>query len=153
MRGARERARAGILQEAPTAKERPKESLPPRKPPRWSCRRTRDRARRCAPPASPPVLYVNYTVCRPGALPRFPPSNPSPPPVRRHACTSARCVVSVRHVCVGFTRPVDKCLSVMPAVRKYRRDTSEVSCCLKYVIFGFNVMFWVSTAREPQQSF
>ncbi|XP_076666172.1 tetraspanin 26A isoform X3 [Andrena cerasifolii] len=32
----------------------------------------------------------------------------------------------------------------MPAVRKYRRDTSEVSCCLKYVIFGFNVMFWVS---------
>jgi len=29
-------------------------------------------------------------------------------------------------------------------VRKYRRDTSEVSCCLKYVIFGFNVMFWVS---------
>ncbi|KYQ57933.1 Tetraspanin-5 [Trachymyrmex zeteki] len=31
----------------------------------------------------------------------------------------------------------------MPAVRKYRRDTSEVSCCLKYVIFGFNVMFWI----------
>lgn len=29
----------------------------------------------------------------------------------------------------------------MPA-RKYRRDTSEVSCCLKYVIFGFNVFFW-----------
>ncbi|XP_044584722.1 tetraspanin-17 isoform X3 [Cotesia glomerata] len=29
----------------------------------------------------------------------------------------------------------------MPA-RKYRRDTSEVSCCLKYVIFGFNVLFW-----------
>ncbi|XP_063974389.1 tetraspanin-17 isoform X2 [Diachasmimorpha longicaudata] len=26
--------------------------------------------------------------------------------------------------------------------RKYRRDTSEVSCCLKYVIFGFNVLFW-----------
>lgn len=36
----------------------------------------------------------------------------------------------------------------MPAVRKYRRDTSEVSCCLKYVIFGFNVMFWVSTGAE-----
>lgn len=50
--------------------------------------------------------------------------------------------MSVWHICVGFTRPVDKCLSVMPAVRKYRRDTSEVSCCLKYVIFGFNVMFW-----------
>lgn len=33
-------------------------------------------------------------------------------------------------------------------VRKYRRDTSEVSCCLKYVIFGFNVMFWVSTLWE-----
>ncbi|RZF45966.1 hypothetical protein LSTR_LSTR008343 [Laodelphax striatellus] len=28
-------------------------------------------------------------------------------------------------------------------VRKYRRDTSEVSCCLKYMIFGFNVMFWL----------
>ena len=24
-----------------------------------------------------------------------------------------------------------------------RRDQSEVSCCLKYVIFGFNVIFWV----------
>jgi len=23
------------------------------------------------------------------------------------------------------------------------RDTSEVSCCLKYVIFGFNVIFWL----------
>lgn len=32
----------------------------------------------------------------------------------------------------------------MPSIRKYRRDTSEVSCCLKYVIFGVNVLFWVS---------
>lgn len=31
----------------------------------------------------------------------------------------------------------------MPSIRKYRRDTSEVSCCLKYVIFGFNVLFWM----------
>lgn len=30
----------------------------------------------------------------------------------------------------------------MPSIRKYRRDTSEVSCCLKYVIFGVNVLFW-----------
>lgn len=30
----------------------------------------------------------------------------------------------------------------MPS-RKYRRDTSEVSACLKYMIFGFNVLFWV----------
>ncbi|XP_055373843.1 tetraspanin-17 isoform X2 [Condylostylus longicornis] len=29
-------------------------------------------------------------------------------------------------------------------IRKYRRETSEISCCLKYVIFGFNVVFWVS---------
>ena len=28
--------------------------------------------------------------------------------------------------------------------RRRIRDTSEVSCCLKYVIFGFNVIFWVS---------
>ncbi|XP_037030576.1 tetraspanin-5 isoform X5 [Bradysia coprophila] len=28
-------------------------------------------------------------------------------------------------------------------VRKYRRDTSEVSCCLKYVIFSVNVLFWL----------
>lgn len=30
-------------------------------------------------------------------------------------------------------------------VRKYRRETSssEVSGCLKYMIFGFNVLFWV----------
>ena len=32
----------------------------------------------------------------------------------------------------------------MPGIRKYRRDTTEVSCCLKYVIFGVNVLFWVS---------
>ena len=30
--------------------------------------------------------------------------------------------------------------------RRRIRDTSEVSCCLKYVIFGFNVIFWVSSA-------
>ncbi|XP_022903910.1 tetraspanin-5 isoform X3 [Onthophagus taurus] len=28
-------------------------------------------------------------------------------------------------------------------VRKYRRETSEVSGCLKYMIFGFNVLFWL----------
>ena len=27
--------------------------------------------------------------------------------------------------------------------KRRRRDQSEVSCCLKYVIFGFNVIFWV----------
>ncbi|XP_065157009.1 tetraspanin-5 isoform X1 [Atheta coriaria] len=27
-------------------------------------------------------------------------------------------------------------------IRKYRRDASEVSSCLKYMIFGFNVLFW-----------
>lgn len=32
----------------------------------------------------------------------------------------------------------------MPAVRKYRRETSEISCCLKYMIFSFNYLFWVS---------
>ncbi|XP_075221805.1 tetraspanin 26A isoform X4 [Lycorma delicatula] len=37
---------------------------------------------------------------------------------------------------VAFKMPVQ-------AVRKYRRDTSEVSCCLKYLIFGFNVLFWM----------
>ncbi|XP_077286433.1 tetraspanin 26A isoform X3 [Arctopsyche grandis] len=26
---------------------------------------------------------------------------------------------------------------------RYRRDSSEVSCCLKYLIFGFNVLFWL----------
>ncbi|CAG9579881.1 unnamed protein product [Danaus chrysippus] len=30
----------------------------------------------------------------------------------------------------------------MPGIRKYRRDTTEVSCCLKYVIFGVNILFW-----------
>lgn len=29
-------------------------------------------------------------------------------------------------------------------VRKYRRSASEISCCLKYVIFSVNVLFWVS---------
>lgn len=39
----------------------------------------------------------------------------------------------------GFKMPAQQ-----QAVRKYRRDTSEVSCCLKYVIFSVNVLFWVS---------
>jgi hypothetical protein len=30
-----------------------------------------------------------------------------------------------------------------PRLKKYRRDESEVSCCLKYLIFGFNVIFWL----------
>uniref|UniRef100_A0A0K8RCS8 Putative tetraspanin n=1 Tax=Ixodes ricinus TaxID=34613 RepID=A0A0K8RCS8_IXORI len=29
-------------------------------------------------------------------------------------------------------------------VRKHRRDKSEISCCLKYLIFGFNVIFWTA---------
>ncbi|CAG9857734.1 unnamed protein product [Phyllotreta striolata] len=31
----------------------------------------------------------------------------------------------------------------MPTVRKYRRESTEVSGCLKYMIFGFNVLFWL----------
>ncbi|XP_051171337.1 tetraspanin-5 isoform X1 [Leptopilina boulardi] len=31
----------------------------------------------------------------------------------------------------------------MPARKYYRRDVSEVSCFLKYMIFGFNVLFWL----------
>jgi len=30
----------------------------------------------------------------------------------------------------------------MPTYRRHRRDRTEVSCCLKYVIFGFNIIFW-----------
>lgn len=36
-------------------------------------------------------------------------------------------------------------------VRKYRRDTSEVSSCLKYMIFSFNVLFWVSMLMKKFQ--
>lgn len=36
----------------------------------------------------------------------------------------------------------------MPGIRKYRRDTTEVSCCLKYVIFGVNILFWVSKNKK-----
>lgn len=31
-------------------------------------------------------------------------------------------------------------------VRKYKRESSEVSGCLKYMIFGFNVLFWVGNS-------
>lgn len=93
---------------------------------------------------------MNCTVCPRRPIPPHP-SPPSPPVVATRVHPLG-CVVSVWHVCVGFARPVDKCLSAMPAVRKYRRDTSEVSCCLKYVIFGFNVMFWVSTARRAAEA-
>ena len=30
-----------------------------------------------------------------------------------------------------------------PRSKRRRRNHSEVSCCLKYVIFGFNVIFWL----------
>lgn len=41
------------------------------------------------------------------------------------------------------------CISgVMPRKRRYgyrsRKDRTEVSCCVKYLMFGFNVLFWVS---------
>ncbi|XP_015035257.1 tetraspanin-17 isoform X4 [Drosophila miranda] len=32
----------------------------------------------------------------------------------------------------------------MPAVRKYRRETSEISCCLKYLLFTSNVFIWMA---------
>lgn len=35
-------------------------------------------------------------------------------------------------------------------IRKYRRDASEVSSCLKYMIFGFNVLFWVRNIKKKQ---
>jgi len=118
---------------------------------RWLCHRSRDRLQGVplVLPLSP--LYVKYTVCTRRASVH--PRNPSRVAVPRVYIRSVCCVVSVWHVCARFARPVDKCLSAMPTVRKYRRDTSEVSCCLKYVIFGFNVMFWVSTARanDPAQ--
>ncbi|KAL5018493.1 hypothetical protein ScPMuIL_004215 [Solemya velum] len=31
----------------------------------------------------------------------------------------------------------------MPARKYNRRDTSEVSCIIKYLMFGFNVLFWL----------
>ncbi|XP_017855250.1 tetraspanin-17 isoform X3 [Drosophila busckii] len=31
----------------------------------------------------------------------------------------------------------------MPAVRKYRRETSEISCCLKYLLFTSNVIIFM----------
>ncbi|XP_076260649.1 tetraspanin 26A isoform X2 [Rhynchophorus ferrugineus] len=34
-------------------------------------------------------------------------------------------------------------VSKMPTIRKYRSETTEVSSCLKYMIFGFNVLFWL----------
>ena len=48
-----------------------------------------------------------------------------------------------------FRRNRDVNCGKMP-VRKYRNDTSEVSCCLKYVIFGFNVLFWVSNIHKEK---
>ncbi|XP_004533978.1 tetraspanin-5 isoform X2 [Ceratitis capitata] len=30
----------------------------------------------------------------------------------------------------------------MPSVRKYRRETTEISCCLKYLLFSSNVVVW-----------
>ncbi|XP_037927851.1 tetraspanin-5 isoform X1 [Teleopsis dalmanni] len=31
----------------------------------------------------------------------------------------------------------------MPVLRKYRRETSEISCCLKYMLFTSNVAIWM----------
>ena len=35
----------------------------------------------------------------------------------------------------------DKCSKM---ARRSRRDTTEVSCVIKYLVFGFNIIFWVS---------
>ncbi|XP_014099971.1 tetraspanin-5 isoform X1 [Bactrocera oleae] len=32
----------------------------------------------------------------------------------------------------------------MPSVRKYRRETTEISCCLKYLLFSSNVVVWIA---------
>ncbi|XP_011202534.1 tetraspanin-5 isoform X1 [Bactrocera dorsalis] len=32
----------------------------------------------------------------------------------------------------------------MPSVRKYRRETTEISCCLKYLLFSSNVVVWTA---------
>ncbi|EDW76338.1 uncharacterized protein Dwil_GK14713, isoform A [Drosophila willistoni] len=32
----------------------------------------------------------------------------------------------------------------MPAIRKIRRETSEISCCLKYLLFISNVLLWLA---------
>lgn len=44
------------------------------------------------------------------------------------------------------------CISDMPRPPRKRRhsyrsrkERSEVSCCIKYLMFGFNVLFWVSS--------
>lgn len=31
--------------------------------------------------------------------------------------------------------------------RKHRKDKTEVSCAIKYLMFGFNVLFWVSAIQ------
>ena len=37
-------------------------------------------------------------------------------------------------------------------VRKYRRETSEISGCLKYLIFIVNVVFWVNITCQILRS-
>jgi tetraspanin-5 len=41
------------------------------------------------------------------------------------------------------SRPHYPSSSAQPRPKRRRRNHSEVSCCLKYVIFGFNVIFWL----------
>jgi len=35
-------------------------------------------------------------------------------------------------------------LPIMKAMTRYRHERSEVSVVIKYLVFGFNVIFWVS---------
>lgn len=59
------------------------------------------------------------------------------------ALTSQAVLLVVCHPWLGLLS-LSRVLVTMQTVRKVRRDTTEVSCCLKYVIFSFNVLFWVS---------
>jgi len=132
-----ERRSAWALRKRNVKKAKRKRSLA--NPSSWPCRCFRDRLEG--------VLLVSLVVCELYSVLPAPHFSPFPLSSSPRVYIRSAVFFSVWHVCVRFARPVDKCLSAMPAVRKYRRDTSEVSCCLKYVIFGFNVMFWVSTAR------
>ncbi|EJW75840.1 hypothetical protein WUBG_13250 [Wuchereria bancrofti] len=41
----------------------------------------------------------------------------------------------------GFAEFCSACEDALMLVQHY--NTSEISCCVKYTIFGFNVLFWI----------
>ena len=53
------------------------------------------------------------------------------------------CVCTVRYMFIHNVCGVLNCC-VLSQMYYYRYESAEVSCCYKYLMFSYNIIFWVS---------